>query len=119
MSSMSCSTLNKNINGVYRFELETSFYRANYGITEISISNDTVYSLIEYKGFKSDIDNYLNWKKTMTTGKVIKDFGRFFYLTNYSDSLNLEVRIKNSKMEVFGYNSKFKKTKVFEITKIK
>jgi hypothetical protein len=70
------------------------FIESTDSITEISIFNDTFYSLTEYKVFKSDRDNYLNWKKRMTTGKVIKDFGTLFYLTNYSDSLNLDIRIK-------------------------
>ena len=113
-----CSVLKENINGIYRLESKMNFNESNYGIIEITIKNDTVYKLTEYEGFKSDIDNYLNWKKRIKSGKVTRTSNRKFNLNNYSDSLNLEVKITKKKMIIFALNSNYKKTKSLIFLKV-
>lgn len=58
------------------------FIESTDSTTKITMSIDTFYSLIEYKGFKLDRYNYLNWKKRRTFRKGIKDFGNLFYRVN-------------------------------------
>ena len=111
----SCSIFKNNINGLYKLEVNKN--AVNYGVLEVVISNNSTYATIEYSGSIEDVKNYKKWRKKITTGKIIKIIGNNYKLKNYSDSLDLDIKIRGDKMIVFGLNRKFKRVKVFEIKK--
>lgn len=118
MISISPNIIGQNLNGKYVFQSEMNGIGYNYGIIELEIKNDSIYTFTEYSGDKSALDSYLNWKKKSRDGIVKKKNGKKYSMTElFHGEKKSEVKITRNKIIIYAYNSNFKKVKGLELKK--